>query len=120
MVARLGFQAARARSLRNVLATEVVSGLAVIAIRKSETVCEGLASLVGPDGWKYGGPRSRSGLASGTRWTLPFSGSVVHAETTTPPSSTATSTRATRARVTGRVIPRPRGRRSAPTAVDCA
>ncbi len=94
-VPRLGSQVVRARSVRKVRATDMLSGLACIATRNPETIAAGEPSLAGPGGLKYGASDCSPGGSTASRCTTPDSGSVAH-------PATATSTATTRAASTGR------------------
>ena len=76
IVPRFGFHAPRARSVRNSRATEVLNGLACMATRNPETIADGVPSLAGPGGLKYGASCGRAGWSAASRWTAPDSGSV--------------------------------------------
>ncbi len=90
---RLGFQARRARSERNVRATEVLSGFACIATMKPLTIKDGLASFTGPGGLKYGASWGRSGRSAAAVWIDPDSGRVAQpAETRAQSASTIRAT----------------------------
>src|SRR6476620_10226738 len=94
MVPSFGFHEARACSVRNARATEVLNGFACMASRNPETIADGLPSLAGPGGLKYGGSCGRSGAWDAARCTAPDSGRVAQ-----PASATASTARiAARAR----------------------